>query len=137
MRALTRTASAIMPTSETGPFPANCSNSAGSPMMAALRISASPARNSAPGSVFNVAGSISTTAGCLNAPTRFLPAGRSTATLPPPLASTIASRLVGLWTNGTPRSQVAATNPAMSPITPPPSAITGSPRASLASANWS
>jgi hypothetical protein len=40
--------------------------------------------------------------GVLNTPTRFLPCGRSTAVLPPMLASTIASRLVGTWTGGTP-----------------------------------
>ena len=106
-------------------------------MIPAFNTSASPERNSPTGSVPSRVGSISTSSGCLNAPTRFLPAGRSTATLPPTLASTMASRLVGICTNGTPRSHVAATNPAMSPITPPPSAITGSLRASLASAKRS
>ena len=36
----------------------------------------------------------------------------------------MASSVVGTWTTGMPRMKVAATKPARSPITPPPSAIT-------------
>lgn len=42
---------------------------------------------------------------------------------PPTLASTMASSVVGTWIKGTPRMYVAATKPARSPTTPPPSAI--------------
>ena len=55
---------------------------------------------------------------------RFLPTAWFTPVLPPTLASTIASSVVGTCTNGTPRRRVAATNPAMSPMTPPPRAMT-------------
>ena len=58
------------------------------------------------------------------APTRFLPAAVSTPVLPPIEASIIASSDVGHCTTGTPRMKVAATNPARSPTTPPPSATT-------------
>ncbi len=44
------------------------------------------------------------------------------------LESTWASSVVGTWTTGMPRRNVAATKPAMSPITPPPTATTKSPR---------
>ncbi len=50
------------------------------------------------------------------------PDGRSP-TFPPTLLSTWASRVVGTCTNPIPRNTVAATYPAMSPTTPPPSAI--------------
>ncbi len=59
-------------------------------------------------------------AGGWNAPTRFLPSGMSTAVLPPTAASTMPSSVVGTSTTGTPRSQVAATNPARSVAAPPP-----------------
>ena len=46
----------------------------------------------------------------------------STPVFPPTEASTIASREVGTWRKGMPRRNVAATNPARSPTTPPPTA---------------
>ena len=47
--------------------------------------------------------SATTARGWWNAPTRFLPAPRSTPVLPPTDASTIASSVVGTSANGTPR----------------------------------
>ena len=61
-----------------------------------------------------------TAAGWWNAPTRFLPSGRSTPVLPPIDESIWATSVVGTWISGTPRSQVAARNPAASPSAPPP-----------------
>jgi hypothetical protein len=61
--------------------------------------------------------------GCQKAPTKFFPAGVSMAVLPPIDESTMASNVVGTCTNLMPLIYVAATNPIMSPITPPPSAI--------------
>ena len=52
---------------------------------------------------------------------RFLPVGWLIPVLPPTLESTIASSEVGICTKPTPRSTVAAMNPARSPTTPPPS----------------
>ena len=49
-----------------------------------------------------------TAVGSWNAPTRFLPSRVLMPVLPPTAASTIASRVVGTWTTGTPRSQLAA-----------------------------
>ena len=54
----------------------------------------------------------------------FLAVGRFTPTLPPTELSTIARRLVGTIRSGSPRAYVAATNPARSPTTPPPTATT-------------
>ncbi len=68
--------------------------------------------------------SISTARGWWNAPTMFLPSGWLTPVLPPTDESTCASSVVGTWTKGMPRWQIAAAKPAMSPTTPPPSAIT-------------
>lgn len=79
------------------------SNKAGLSITPCLTTSAMPARNSAGGRVDSTAGSITTISGCLKAPTKFLPWGKSTPTLPPTLASTMASRVVGIWTKGTPR----------------------------------
>ncbi len=56
---------------------------------------------------------------------RFLPFGWFTAVFPPTELSTCASRVVGTCMKGTPLRYVAATKPAMSPITPPPRAIIG------------
>ena len=89
-----------------------------------LTTSASPARSSRSGRVRRVAVSAITARGGWKAPTRFLPAGRSTAVLPPTEESTIASRVVGNCTMSTPRIQHAAAKPARSPTTPPPSAST-------------
>ena len=72
--------------------------------------------------------SATTATGWWKAPTRFLPAGRSTPVLPPTAASTMPSTVVGRLTSGTPRSQVAAANPATSVVAPPPTATTGSAR---------
>ncbi len=57
--------------------------------------------------------------------------------LPPTLLSTCASSVVGICTNGSPRSAVAAANPARSPTTPPPSAITAVRRSTPASSSAS
>ena len=78
------------------------------------------------GNVFNTSGSIRTILGWKNAPTRFFPCGRSTATFPPTEESTWARREVGIWTSFTPRRKLEAANPARSPITPPPRAMTRS-----------
>ena len=48
--------------------------------------------------------------------------------LPPTAASTIASSVVGTCTTRTPRSQVAAMNPPMSVVAPPPTVTTASER---------
>jgi hypothetical protein len=70
----------------------------------------------------------STPAGGWNAPTRFLPSAMFTAVLPPTAASTMPSSVVGTCTSRTPRSQVAATNPARSVTAPPPTPTTTSER---------
>ena len=44
-----------------------------------------------------------TSSGWWNAPTRFLPSGRSTAVLPPIEESIWATSVVGTWITGTPR----------------------------------
>ena len=90
--------------------------------------SASPERNSRSDRVRSVSTSATTSRGCENVPTRFLPSGRLTPVLPPIAASTCASSVVGTWMNGTPRMYVEATKPARSPTAPPPSATTGSSR---------
>ena len=59
-------------------------------------ISASPAIRSRTGRVSRKLTSATTARGWWNAPTRFLPAPRSTPVLPPTEASTIASRVVGI-----------------------------------------
>lgn len=48
--------------------------------------------------------------------------------LPPTAASTMASTVVGTAIQRTPRSQVAATNPARSVVAPPPTPTTTSVR---------
>ena len=48
------------------------------------------------------------------------PFGVSTPVFPPTAASSMASSVVGTWSQGTPRRYVAATKPARSPVTPPP-----------------
>src|SRR5690606_17211146 len=63
-----------------------------------------------------------------NAPTRFLPSGVLMPVLLPTAASTMASSVVGTSTAVTPRSQVAATNPARSVVAPPPTPTTASER---------
>src|SRR5215216_2088930 len=55
---------------------------------------------------------------------RFFPSGRSNPVLPPSDASTIESNVVGTATQLMPRIYVEAAKPAMSPITPPPRAMT-------------
>ena len=81
--------------------------------------------------------SSNTSLGCLNAPTRFFPAGRLTAVFPPIDASTIDANVVGTCTTGTPRNQVAATKPTMSDVTPPPMATRVSMRSARSFANHS
>ncbi len=71
---------------------------------------------------------MTTAAGWWNAPTRFLPAAALIAVLPPTELSTCASSVVGTWTKRQPRRRIAAANPVRSPTTPPPSAMTASPR---------
>ena len=93
-----------------------------------LTISAMPATRSGRGSVDRASRSQSTPAGGWNEPTRFLPSGVLIPVFPPTAASTIASNVVGTWTTRTPRSQVAATNPARSVTVPPPTPTTASLR---------
>jgi hypothetical protein len=59
----------------------------------------------------------------------------SIAVLPPTAASTMPSSVVGTWTTGTPRSQVAAANPARSVTAPPPMLTTQSVLVTLAPAS--
>ena len=92
----------------------------GSAMKPAFTISAMPATISLRGNVSRVARSTSTAAGWWNAPTRFLPASVLMPVLPPTAASTMPSSVVGTCTMSTPRSQVAAANPATSVAAPPP-----------------
>ena len=61
--------------------------------------------------------------GCQKAPIKFFPAGVSIAVLPPIDESTIDSSVVGTCTKRIPLIYVAATNPIMSPMTPPPRAM--------------
>ncbi len=91
-------------------------------------ISAKPASRSLRGSVSRVSRSASTAAGAQKAPTRFLPSVVLMPVLPPTAASTMPSTLVGSCTSRTPRSHVAATNPARSVTAPPPRPITASER---------
>jgi hypothetical protein len=93
-------------------------------MAPALITSAMPFTSSRCGSVASADRSMYTRRGWWNAPMRFLPAGESMPVLPPMEESTQASMEVGTCTTGTPRMYVAATNPARSPTTPPPSATT-------------
>ena len=63
-----------------------------------------------------------TSAGWWKAPIRFLPSAWLTPTLPPIELSTCASSVVGTCTSVMPRRKVAAAKPAVSPMTPPPTA---------------
>jgi hypothetical protein len=99
-------------------------------MKPALTTSAMPFTSSSRGRVSSAARSTSTAAGSWNAPTRFFPASVLIPVLPPTAASTIASRVVGTCSTRTPRSQVAATNPARSVTAPPPRPTTASWRSS-------
>src|SRR5258708_1812046 len=107
----------------------------GSAMNPALITSARPLAYSSPGSDASTAGSASTPAGGWNAPTRFLPSAMLMAVLPPTAASTTASSVVGTSTSGTPRSQVAAVNPARSVAAPPPTPTIASRRPSRCAAS--
>ncbi len=93
-----------------------------------LTTSARPLISSLRGSDSRVARSQSTPAGSWKAPTRFLPSWVFIPVLPPTAASTIASSVVGRCTTLTPRSHVAATNPPMSVVDPPPTVTTASLR---------
>ena len=62
----------------------------------------------------------------------FFPASVLIPVLPPTAASTMPSNVVGTWMTRTPRSQVAAANPATSVTDPPPRPITTSVRSSPA-----
>ena len=66
-----------------------------SAMRPCLRVSAAPSRKVSSGRVEKVSVSQITVLGCQKAPTRFLPAGRSTAVLPPTEASEAARKVVG------------------------------------------
>ena len=59
----------------------------------------------------------------------------SIAVLPPTAASTMPSSVVGTSTTGTPRSQVAAANPARSVAAPPPMPTTQSDLVTFGSAS--
>ncbi len=102
-----------------------------------LTTSASPARRSAAGRLVNRDRSQSTPAGSWKAPTRFLPVARLIPVLPPTAASTMPSTVVGTVTRRTPRSQLAATNPARSVVAPPPNPTTASLRVNPAAASRS
>ena len=93
-----------------------------------LTTSASPATYSLGGRVSRAARSQSTPAGGWNAPTRFLPSAVLMPVLPPTAASTMPRSVVGICTTGTPRSQVAAANPARSVVAPPPTPTIASVR---------
>ena len=84
-------------------------------MTECLTTSDIPATRSETGRVRSVAGSASTRRGWWKAPIVFLPRAWLTAVLPPMLASTWATIVVGTCTKSTPRRKVAATNPARSP----------------------
>ena len=77
-------------------------------MAAFLITSAKPAARSRLGNDARVATSIDTRRGWWKDPTRFLPSGRLTPVLPPTLASTIESTVVGICTKGMPRRKVGA-----------------------------
>ena len=68
-----------------------------------LITSAIPFDTSLGGRVVRNARSTKMYAGCQKAPMRFFPAGVSMAVLPPTEESTMARRVVGIWTNLTPR----------------------------------
>ena len=91
-----------------------------------MTASPSAARRCRSASVRRAATSTITAFGWWNAPTRFLPSGRSTAVLPPIELSSWATSVVGTWMSGIPRRYVAARKPAASPSAPPPTATSGS-----------
>eukprot|EP00967_Tisochrysis_lutea_P048960 scaffold59922_cov31-Tisochrysis_lutea.AAC.1 len=91
-------------------------------MQPILIASASPSTISRSPSERSSSRSMQTRRGWWNAPMRFLPADTFIAVLPPTDESSMAIIEVGIWTTGTPRINVAATNPVRSPTTPPPRA---------------
>ena len=97
--------------------------------------SAQPAVSCRMGRVVTALTSESTNRGWWNVPTRFFPWGRSMAILPPIDESSMESSVVGASTRGIPRTYVEATNPATSPITPPPTATTRCPLSAFISAS--
>ena len=66
----------------------------------------------------------------------FLYASKSTPVLPPMLESTSARRLVGIWMKSIPLKKVAAVKPHISPVTPPPKAISTSLRLKFSSISF-
>ena len=105
----------------------------GSAMNPHFATSAMPLRSSSGDRDARASRSQSTPAGSWNAPTRFLPDAVLMPVLPPTAASTMPSTVVGRFTNLTPRSQLAATNPEMSVVDPPPRPMTTSDRVNPAS----
>jgi len=95
----------------------------GSAIAPCLMTSAKPAESSRAGSVRSVFKSAITATGWWNAPIIFLPSGWLIPVLPPTEESTWANKVVGTWINRMPRIKLAAPNPAISPTTPPPSAM--------------
>ena len=102
-----------------------------------LTTSASPDATSVPGSSRSRSRSQITTRGSWKAPTRFFPVARLMPVFPPTAASTMPSTVVGMLMKSTPRSQLAATNPARSVAVPPPSPTTRSLRVNPAAASSS
>lgn len=96
-----------------------------------LMASAIPSESMVSESVDKTSGSQITQAGCLKAPTRFFPHGRSIAVFPPTEESTWAKSVVGICIYSSPLKNVAAAKPVISPTTPPPRAITQSVRVML------
>ena len=94
---------ASSPRAIAGPSVSSSSNSRSSPSAAILTASPSAARIWRSGSVRSISMSMMTALGWWNAPTRFLPSGRSTPVLPPIDESIWATSVVGTWMIGTPR----------------------------------
>ena len=97
-------------------------------MRACLAISARPALNPRAALAQATSMSLITTTGWWMVPTRLRPRPRLIAFLPPTAESAWAASVVGTRASRMPRLNVAATNPAMSPMASPPTAITRSSR---------
>lgn len=137
LRAMASASTASSPASSASACCCSHSKNTASPSAPYFTTSARPARSSRGGRVASTRVSAITARGGWNAPTRFLPAGMSTAVLPPTDESTIANRVVGSCTQSTPRIQQAAAKPARSPTTPPPRANTQASRVAPSAARAS